>query len=67
MHDSVETHVHEIINKGATRIKAIVALNAWAADFCAIACLSGLASYHIFIKIMQLDKSKNHLSIYLLC
>ena len=33
MHDSVETHVHEIINKGATRLKVIMASNAWAVDF----------------------------------
>ena len=33
MLDNMETHVHEIINKGATRIKVITASNAWAADF----------------------------------
>ena len=33
MHDNVETHVHEIINKGTTHIKIIMASNAWVADF----------------------------------
>ena len=33
MHDKVETHVHEIINKGATCIKVIMASNVWAVNF----------------------------------
>ena len=69
MHDNVETCVHEIINKGATSIKVIMASNAWVADlnFGAIACLLGLASYHIFIKSCSYTSlAKNHLSIFLL-
>ena len=47
MHDNVETHMHEIINKGATCIKAS---NVWAATCVRISKLSHLH------KIMQLDK-----------
>jgi len=67
MHDNVETHVHEIINKGATRIKVIMASNAWGTDFGAMACMlvriSELSHLH---KIMQLDKSKNHVHLSML-
>ena len=55
MDDNVETHQHEIIYKGATRIKVNMASNAWAADFQCNGMLVRITITSAYFSVQTLD------------